>query len=798
MSGVRTVRIGILVLSILALSGPGSVALKAAVPPPEKGDAAYYSATLLLNARKYEAALPAYERFIADYPDHSRATRARFSMGLCHYNLGAYAQAEPLFASVDTTVDSPAYEQSRFYRGDCLLKMKRFDEADAAFKAASDTTIADIRILSLAGLVNSAFLAERWESAVHRTDTLTNAAGSAQSTYTLRPRYECAAALTKLGRNRDAISTLTNLLPLVKEQPMKQAVAFLLGESLRMEQDVTEAAKAYAIAATFTNTPLAIQAQFRRANMLSAAGNSEDAGPAFEAFLQLPGAPPNLLDEAAIAAGRIAYDRGDYNKAQQILRPLSARSPPHPEAVLWHARSLMSGGLNHPATNILQTGIESTASPALRSELFATLASAQIAAGSPADAAQTIMEMIRSNPTWPAAPDVVADIALRLHNTNAMEASYTACAVFAANYPGHSGMDRVRLVQADNALRLGRTNEAIFIYAQLRLTSTNEQCLTTAHARSAELRLSQGITHLASHEFPAAETALRQLVGIRLTPDKEATAQLYLGVALSRQGKWDEAIPLLLRASTADNFPSADQALYELAWCERVRNRAEAARQYYLKLQERFPLSAITDRATLELMEVDGTETTRAVNLDRLTNLLARLPANDRDLRPQAVYRIGMAALASNDESNALDRFALILREYPDLPLTATVACQAGDLLMRQKYYEKAIEHYRTALAAGSRDETAAKAQFEIARCLSALNRHNDALAEFEKVEAHNAFPQWGARARLEMGQLAETAGSLSRAAGCYEELIRRYPQTEEASQAQKRLNALKTSGQTE
>jgi TolA-binding protein len=742
-----------IISAVVALLAWFQTTAGAAEPPPEKGDAAYYSAALLFNSRQYERALSAYEEFIANQPSHSRVNRARLTTGLCHYQLGHFDRAGALFAEVEGKLDSPAREQARFYRADCLLRTQRFDEADLAFHAAAETTVVEVKILSLAGLVESAFLSERWATAVSRAKALATVESASASPHAQRAEYQCAAALMKLSRPQDAIPVLERLLPRVKGQALEPQTAFLLGEALRMDRQLPQAAAAYTFAAGFTNTPLAVQALFRAAGVQSAAGNFDAAEVGFESLLSRPDIPTNLFEEATFGLVRMAFDRKDYDKAVRILRPLY--------------------------------------------------------------------------PKYPRASDIL-------------------------------------FTQAENARLMGRTNEAISLYEEFQGMSTNDTLREKARSRSAEILLNAGIAHLADRDYAAAESSLRRLAAIPPPPDKDAAALFYLGVALARQDKWTNAVPLFERASETKGFPLGDQALYELAWCERKLRHVEKARRHYSHLLRFFPESVITDRATLELAEMEEPGT--AADMDRLADLAARLPETDRELRPQALYRLGIASLGSGDLSNAVRRFEAVIHDYPGLPVAFKAAYQAGDAFLRmgnheqagaclsaassnapgndvrdaamlrlgeslsaaghwpeaekaytafttdypkspwmararfglgwvaekQKNYEYAIRQYRLALESGSKDDTSARAQFQIGQCLAALNRYDEALTEYLKADTGFAFPRWGARALLEMGSIYELTASVEHAASQYGEVVRKYPQSEEAVLAKERMESLR------
>ena len=90
--------------------------------------------------------------------------------------------------------------------------------------------------------------------------------------------------------------------------------------------------------------------------------------------------------------------------------------------------------------------------------------------------------------------------------------------------------------------------------------------------------------------------------------------------------------------------------------------------------------------------------------------------------------------------------------------------------------YAPAIASYEKVLAAGNRDETSARSQFQIGECHLASKAYDDAIKAFVKVEVNYAYPQWSSRALFDMGKALEGKGLPQQAKARYEELVKNYP----------------------
>ncbi|MCG8509515.1 MAG: tetratricopeptide repeat protein, partial [Rhodospirillales bacterium] len=83
--------------------------------------------------------------------------------------------------------------------------------------------------------------------------------------------------------------------------------------------------------------------------------------------------------------------------------------------------------------------------------------------------------------------------------------------------------------------------------------------------------------------------------------------------------------------------------------------------------------------------------------------------------------------------------------------------------------------------------------QFQIGECLFAKKDYDEAIKALMRVRVNYAYPQWSARALLEIGRALEESQRPADAAARYRELIEAYPDTNEATIAKQRLEKLPT-----
>ena len=115
-----------------------------------------------------------------------------------------------------------------------------------------------------------------------------------------------------------------------------------------------------------------------------------------------------------------------------------------------------------------------------------------------------------------------------------------------------------------------------------------------------------------------------------------------------------------------------------------------------------------------------------------------------------------------------------------------------GWSLANQAEFEQARDSYRKVLRnpAAERTETAAKAQCMIAETFYHQKNWQEALREYMKVEILYDFPYWQSISLIQAAKCHEALGERKEAVALYQQVIEKYPKTEQAAEAAKLLDA--------
>lgn len=229
-----------------------------------------------------------------------------------------------------------------------------------------------------------------------------------------------------------------------------------------------------------------------------------------------------------------------------------------------------------------------------------------------------------------------------------------------------------------------------------------------------------------------------------------------------------------------------ERVLYRLGWNYMSADQVQQAAHWFDTLLQDFP---DTQFKAIALYQSGEAHLARQEYEEAYQQLLRLSELRDiDDLREQALLRLGECAAMTQrwqDSENVYRRFT---REYPESDFMNQALFGIGWALENREDYGEAIDAYGKVVARGRFDETSARSQFQIGECFFSLKQYNEAVKALIKVEIMYAYPKWSARALLETGRALEIPGNKGEAKARYEELIQKYPDSDAASLARKKL----------
>jgi len=280
-------------------------------------------------------------------------------------------------------------------------------------------------------------------------------------------------------------------------------------------------------------------------------------------------------------------------------------------------------------------------------------------------------------------------------------------------------------------------------------------------------------------------------------------AAFELGEAAWNTGDFAAAAAHYDRAiKAADAAPAdaalAEQARHKLAWTFVSRgDHAGAARAFAAQLEAhpRGPLAADAEAMRGESLFRTGDLPGAAAALERALADPKRL--SSPEIRGTAAVRAAECAAAQNAWERSLahaERFLAAEPTAAQAPQARYAAAWARQNLGR---LDEALAGYR-GLADAAQTDLAARARLMEGEVLFEQGAHREAIKAFFKAaygfgekQAPAAFHPWQAQATFEAARCFEVLEQSDKARGLYAELVERYPDSQQAPAARKRLAAL-------
>jgi soluble lytic murein transglycosylase len=197
---------------------------------------------------------------------------------------------------------------------------------------------------------------------------------------------------------------------------------------------------------------------------------------------------------------------------------------------------------------------------------------------------------------------------------------------------------------------LGKFAEAAAEFAKLPLNGSSDDF-------AAKVRLKMGQAEFRGRHYHDAETTLRALLQ-KPAAGAATEATFWLGKALEKNGKPDEAYDLYLRVADVRGSAVADDALLEAAYLKRYQRKWGEAQQLFKRFLTSYPDKSGAATWEAAWSSYQGRDYPNAVHY------LKQLTDHD-DLREKALYWLGKTQLASGDSKGAEASFASLASEYP-------------------------------------------------------------------------------------------------------------------------------------
>lgn len=239
-----------------------------------------------------------------------------------------------------------------------------------------------------------------------------------------------------------------------------------------------------------------------------------------------------------------------------------------------------------------------------------------------------------------------------------------------------------------------------------------------------------------------------------------------------------------------------EHALYLHGQVEVAQQHWPEAAESFVKLMEEFPASPMRLSAEYLLAEsyyrMDEARLAR-LQLERLIDRMAETPsAAPEPWHPMVYLRLAQVLAQAEEWELAMKTAQDLQKKYPDFALAYEADYLIGRCLAGRADFEGARAAYQRVIRSreGAKTETAAMAQWMTGESYFHQKDYTAALREYLRLEILYAYPTWQAAALLQAGKCQEQLGRWREATDLYARLLKLYPDSSFAGEAQQRLPA--------
>ena len=170
-------------------------------------------------------------------------------------------------------------------------------------------------------------------------------------------------------------------------------------------------------------------------------------------------------------------------------------------------------------------------------------------------------------------------------------------------------------------------------------------------------------------------------------------------------------------------------------------------------------------------------------------------------LTESIVFRLAETQNLTGQHKEAEKTYRDFLRRWNESQWRRNAQYGIGYALEKQESYLKAINEYRQLLPADIKkklklDKWMVQARYQMGECYFNLQKYDQAMAEFVSVDTNaQGYPDWQAKAVLEMGRILLVKKDKDEAAARMTEVLKRFPKTKAAGVARKYLDEIIAGG---
>ncbi|HVX09828.1 MAG TPA: tetratricopeptide repeat protein [Pirellulales bacterium] len=646
--------------------------------------------------KRWKFAADEFQTFLADYPQHTNAAKARF------------------------------------YLGESLLQSRRFDEATQAFRTFVEQAPND-RLAKKARFRagEATYLAGHFEQAKAEFESFARELpDDPLNAYVL---FYLGDIALRGGDHQTAELLFVEALKRYPQGPLQDDCRFGLAQAQEHRGQNEDARRLYLALAGKPSSPWAAKAQFRLGGNFYAAGEYEQALGCFQELLEHPRFAGNPLRvQAALAAGESLYQLKQFDVARQQFESLLEAPSVLVEAHYWLGLTQSAQKDFAAAAVTLLIAAEQAAGDArLAAAARFHAGEALLQAGKPLEA-QAQYDLVLKN--WPngefAEKSLLGRMQVALATGDHKQVDALA-AQFSERYPMTQLRRRVDRVVGRSLVERKDYPAAAAVFEKLLAaesdstgsTANNDRCLLAA-------------AYIGQSRY---DDALKVIATITLAPEP-AGDERQLWIDVQRQ----QAAALVGLEQYADAAQRLEQLLAikpdaktniwcraELAVCLSKTGDLQKAKEVFGDLASSSAEGEVVPAAMLAMADAALAQKDAAWAAD-LYEQLAEQPS---DFRARALWGLARSRVSEGDAARAVTALDRMLTDYPGNVLAPEAALGRGQLSEQLKDDEAALKSYRLVIDTYTTSPQLPQAMLAAARIEQRLRRPQEAITLYRRLD---------------------------------------------------------------
>ena len=706
----------------------------------------------------------AFERFLADFPDHRLIPEVQLRQADILLNKNEPQKAAQLFSKILADGKTSALDYALYRYGYALAKSGDFQASAEAYERLS-SEFPDSQYAATSRLASA--------QALMRDKNFDEAASKFESLLSLQnPAASESAhwlAQIKLMQNKpaEAASIAEQALAWTTDDEFKTLLRMDLADGLNASFETKQQAfDAYS--KIYSESPkhaLAPRALYNAAFVKLQTGQPKECLLLADQFTNDYPKDP-LLGDAQYLIAESSLQTGKFEEAASIFQTLIAKYPDAPSIHLWRLRlgtafylsenyesvikSLLSSYDAFPddfakseaqflmgAAHLKQDQIDESIKSLQQSyelapqrpqidEVLLLLAEAFSKANEDGKAKATLEKLLEEFPNSPLKPQAE----LRLGElANLLGEPETAIARFDAVLKDESAAKLHDFATFGKATALSDRQQFDAAIGLLRDLAKPQR----RDKMGDDARMLLALCLRRANKPEAAAAALKEVLSNQPAARIEADARFDLGLAYTDLGRHEEALQQF--QTVLSRFPNSsenDRVLYEIGWSAQASGNIKESREAFKQLAERYPESRFAAEASYHLGQENYDANRYGVAAQAYA--VAFKKSTDADLKEKAIHKLAWSNFKQDDFAEASKYFSKQLDEFPAGGLAVDGRFMLAECKFKSEQFAEALEglnQVRSEMEAGSAKgfdrETQALVYLHGGQCARELKRWDEA-----------------------------------------------------------------------